>query len=301
MTVIECRHLEKRYKNGAGVKDADFTIQENTITGIVGRNGTGKTTLLKTIAGYLKKTGGEVSVFGENPFNSLNVSANSMYLDEYTMFSNALTTKDILDHHGRFYPNWDAGLAQRLADYFSIPMKVGTDYLSKGQKNTFYGILGLAARCPLTIFDEPTTGMDASVRKDFYRALLKDYLAHPRTILISSHHLDEIDELIEDLLLIDGGRSVLHLPVEEVKEYAMSVSGPSLQVKQWSDNQEVIVHLEDKGGLSTVIVKNHFTAAEKAAARDLRFTPVSASDLCVYLTRRNKGGIDDVFSDSQHG
>ncbi|KIL52547.1 hypothetical protein KP77_05740 [Jeotgalibacillus alimentarius] len=301
MTVIECSHLEKRYRGGAGVKDADFTIQENTITGIVGRNGSGKTTLMKTIAGYLKQTGGEISVFGENPFNSLKVSANSMYLDEYTMFSNALTTKDILHHHSRFYPNWDAQLAQRLADYFSIPMKVGTDYLSKGQKNTFYGILGLAARCPLTIFDEPTTGMDASVRKDFYRALLKDYLAHPRTILISSHHLDEIDELIEDLLLIDGGRTVLHLPIEEVKEYAMAVSGPAIEVKNWSAQQDVIAHLEDQGSISTVIVKNHFTAAEKAAAGGLRFAPVSASDLCVYLTRRNIGGIDDVFSNSQHG
>ena len=69
-------------------------------------------------------------------------------------------------------------------------------------------IIGLAARCPLTIFDEPTTGMDAAVRKDFYRALLKDYIAYPRTIILSSHHLEEIEDLLEDVLLIHDGKII---------------------------------------------------------------------------------------------
>ncbi|WP_227396414.1 ATP-binding cassette domain-containing protein [Jeotgalibacillus aurantiacus] len=300
MSLIECRHAAKKYRGGRGLIDADFSIREHTITGVVGRNGAGKTTLLKMLAGYLKPTDGEVKVFGEKPFNSLKVSANSMYLDEHTVYSDAMPIRELLYHHSKFYANWDQKLAEELISYFALPLTATQAGLSKGQKNTLHGVLGLAARCPLTIFDEPTTGMDASVRKDFLRALLKDYLAHPRTMLISSHHLDEIEDLLEDLLLIDQGKTILHLPVEEVKEYAVAVAGPESAVNVWIQNQTVIAKKEEMAGMITAIVKNDFTAAEKATASGLRFSQVSASDICIYLTNRDKGGIDDVFNKRQY-
>ncbi|TFE02454.1 ABC transporter ATP-binding protein [Jeotgalibacillus sp. R-1-5s-1] len=300
MNVIECRQAEKKYRGEHGILHADFTIRENTITGVIGRNGAGKTTLLKMLAGYLKPTGGEVKVFGERPFNSLKVSANSMYLDEFTVYSDSTPIGELFQHHRRFYPNWDQQLAVELLAYFSISQKAVRGSLSKGQRNTLHGIIGLAARCPLTIFDEPTTGMDASVRKDFYRALLKDYLTHPRTILISSHHLDEIEDLLEDIVLIDLGKIILHLPVEELKEFGMAISGPAAAVNNWIQHKTVIARKEEASGMVTVIVKNDFTAADKATAAGLRFSPVSASDMSIYLTNREKGGIDDVFNKRQY-
>ena len=193
MTVIECKHVWKSYGGKHALNNINFAIEENKITGVIGRNGAGKTTMLKILAGFSKETSGEVKVFGEKPFNSLLVSANSMMID-HDMNLPAMMLYEIIEEMNRFYPNFDRAHAFRLLDYFSLDKNQFIQNLSKGMKSTFHSILGLSARCALTIFDEPTIGMDASVRKDFYRALIKEFIAFPRTILISSHHLEEIED-----------------------------------------------------------------------------------------------------------
>ncbi|TDL31466.1 ABC transporter ATP-binding protein [Jeotgalibacillus sp. S-D1] len=297
MNVIESSNLVKSFGQKAVLTDLSFSIKENTITGIIGRNGAGKTTLLKILAGFIHKNSGEVKVFGDQPFNSLLVSANSIYIDEYIFYPQSMTLEDILKQNKRFYKKWDDTLAYRLFNYFSFDPNQLHSSLSKGQKNTFNAIVGLSSRCSLTMFDEPTTGMDASVRKDFYRALLKDYLAYPRTILLSSHHLDEIDDLLEEVLLIKDGQKHLQLPVEELKEYAMSVQGFKEEVEQWTQNQQLIFRKEVSGNAAFAVIRNTFTKADKENARKLglQFSKVNASDLCVYLTTPQEGGIDDVF------
>lgn len=205
MSVIQCEDLTKSFGKLKAIDHLSFEIEENKITGLIGRNGAGKTTLLKMIAGYLKPTSGELKVFSEKPFNSLNVSANTMFVDDTMTFSDSMTLVDILIEVASFYPNWNSSLASGLFDYFSFNPNQPHNNLSKGSKSTFNSILGIASRCPLTIFDEPTTGMDSAVRKDFYRALLKDYLEYPRTIILSSHLLSELEEILEDILLINHG------------------------------------------------------------------------------------------------
>ncbi|MFP7300291.1 ABC transporter ATP-binding protein [Neobacillus niacini] len=297
MNVIECRGLTKVYGRTKALNTLSFTMEENKITGLIGRNGAGKTTLLKMIAGFLRETSGEIKVFSEKPFNNLMVSANLIYIHDQMNFPASLTLEEILNASAAFYEKWDHALASRLFDYFSFPSACYYNDLSKGMKSTFNMIVGLCARCALTLFDEPTTGMDAAVRKDFYRALLKDYLAYPRTILLSSHHLDEMEDLLEDVLLIKEGRELLHLPIGELKEWAIGIQGLSESVKEWTQNKEVI-YLKNIGLDRTfAVVRNTLTDTEsqQAKASGLALTPVSSSDVCVYLTSEEKGGIDDVF------
>lgn len=299
MKVIECTDLTKTYLRKKVLDHLSFSIEENTITGLVGRNGAGKTTLLKIIAGFIKETTGDVKVFSEKPFNSLNASVNSIFVDDLMNFPPALQLHELLDVAGSFYPNWDKQLAQRLFEYFSFDPKNYHNRLSKGKTSTFNMIIGLAARCPLTILDEPTTGMDAAVRKDFYRALLKDYLAFPRTIILSSHHLNEIEDLLEDVLLLKDGRKYLHLPISELKEWAIGLKGSTETLLDWTKNKEIIY--QNHVGLDTMyaVVKNDFaeTSLRKMNLAGLEITPVRSSDLCVYLTNNSKGGIDDVFNE----
>jgi ABC-2 type transport system ATP-binding protein len=164
-------------------------------------------------------------------------------------------------------------------------------------KSTFNMIVGLSARCALTMFDEPTTGMDAAVRKDFYRALLKDYIAYPRTILLSSHHLNEIEDLLEDILLIKDGREHLHMPIGELKEWAIGIQGLTEDVNECSKSKEIIYSKNIGLNRTYVVVRNNLsdTEIQHAKAAGLTLTPVSSSDVCVYLTSKTKGGIDDVF------
>jgi ABC-2 type transport system ATP-binding protein len=295
VSVIECENLIKEQGQLKALNDLSFTIEENTITGLIGRNGAGKTTLLKILAGFWRSTSGEVKVFENRPFNNLLVSANTIYIDDQMDFPTALTLKEVLKEAGRFYELWDQQLAQRLFDYFSFHPKQIHQNLSKGKKSTFNMIIGLASRCPLTMFDEPTTGMDAAVRKDFYRALLKDYIAHPRTIIISSHHLEEVEDLLEDVLLLESGKNHLHLPMDELKTYAVGLTGRTEIILQWTYHKDVIYQKNMDHDTTYVVVKNDYFPLDQAKRLGIRISPVPASDLCVYLTNKTKGGIDDVF------
>jgi ABC-2 type transport system ATP-binding protein len=298
MSVIECRGLSKVYGRATALNNLSFKIEENKITGLIGRNGAGKTTLLKIIAGYMKETTGEVKVFSEHPFNNLNASSNTIFIHDQMNLPTSLNLKEILEIADSFYGNWDHGLADRLFNYFSLNPLQHFSGLSKGMKSTFSMILGIAARCPLTIFDEPTTGMDAAVRKDFYRALLRDYLAYPRTIILSSHHLDEIEDLLEDILLLKDGKELLHLPVADLKEWAIGIQGKSSSVNEWIIDKEVVYTKSLEFNQVLAVIKNDLTEMEiqKIKSEGMGVTTVATSDLCVYLTSKTKGGIDDVFN-----
>jgi ABC-2 type transport system ATP-binding protein len=297
MNVIEFSGVTKNFRHTKALNNLSFSIEGDKITGLIGRNGAGKTTLLKMIAGFIKQTSGEVKVFSEKPFNNLMVSANTIFIHENLEPPVDLNLMETLDVSASFYENWNHELAVRLFEYFSLNPKQTYSGLSMGMKSTFKMIIGIASRCKVTIFDEPTTGMDAAVRKDFYRVLLKDYIAYPRTIIISSHHLDEIEELLEDILLIKNGQELLHLPIVDLKEWAIGLQGKRSLVQAWVKNREVL-HMKNIGVDSMyVAVQNNFSEMElqKARMEGMNVSPVTVNDLCIYLTGETEGGIDDVF------
>lgn len=297
MNIVECKELTKTYgRKKTALSNISFSLAENKITGLVGRNGAGKTTLLKILAGFLQKTSGEVQVFSEDPFNSLKVSANTIFMSDEVTFNPSFTLEEIFQAAAMFYKNWDNDLAIRLLDYFSIQSNSYHANLSKGMKSTFNMIVGLAARAPLTLLDEPTTGMDAAVRKDFYRALLKDYLAYPRTIVLSSHLLNEMEELFEDILLIKNGTVYFHMNIEDLREYAIALTGKSDQMEVLLMQSEVIHEQLMTPDHKYVVIKRDESITQKAKLLGIDCKSVSVSDLCMYLTGKSKGGIDDVFN-----
>lgn len=290
MNAIECKNVTKRYGKKEALSSITCSIEENKIAGLIGRNGAGKSTFLKTLAGFSCPSSGECFVFEHKPFNSLFVSVNSIFVDEQMRFPDSMTVGEILTEGKRFYPNWQDTLSSRLLDYFEIKEHSLYRQLSKGQAALFRLTFGLSARCPLTLFDEPMSGMDLAVRKDMYRALLKDYLDCPRTILISSHQLDEMDDLLEDILLFDEGALILHVPMEELQNYAVRVHSASSNFIEWLNEQHVF---EQKtiGSVTQAVIKRDGSIPDS-------FSPVAlpASEASLYITNKNKGGIDRVFN-----
>ncbi|UOE96201.1 ABC transporter ATP-binding protein [Alkalihalobacillus sp. LMS39] len=298
MSVIECSNITKMYGQSKALNEVSFAMEANKLTGIIGRNGAGKTTLLKMLAGYIQPTSGRLTVFSKPPFNNLDVSANLILVDDNMNFPPTLTLVEILQVAKTFYPNWDSQLANGLFHYFQLNPKQNHGALSKGMKSTFNMIIGLASRSSITIFDEPTTGMDAAVRSDFYRALLKDYLLFPRTVLLSSHHIDEIEDLLEDILLINKGEVSLYDSVDALKELTVGVKGVRDIVEKWIINQDVLWKETIGTSGCYVVVKDRYTMQEKQKMQlsGLELSSVAISDVCMYLTGSKEGGIDDVFN-----
>ena len=240
MDAVKTLELTKIYGRKRALDNLSVEFDENRITGLIGRNGAGKTTLLKLLAGYYRPSAGSVSVFGKNPYNNLDVSRNMIYVDDAMAFPHAFTLWEIVTEMKRFYPDFDLKLAENLMSFYELNKRQKTAGLSKGMRSVFYALLGIAARAALTVFDEPTTGMDAAVRKDFYRILLKEYIAFPRTVIISSHLLGELSGILEDIVLIDSGTLVTKLGADEAEAYAVGLRGPLESVSRINGDRRVL-------------------------------------------------------------
>ncbi|WP_397536787.1 ATP-binding cassette domain-containing protein [Rummeliibacillus pycnus] len=298
MTVIECSNVQKKFKRKDALSNITFQLEENKIMGLIGRNGAGKTTLLQLLAGMTKPTSGVIKVFGETPFNNLFVSANSIYIHDQMQFPGSFTLQDILETAANFYGNWDGNLANKLISYFSLDPQAYHSDLSKGMKNTFNFILGLSTHCALTLFDEPINGMDEAVRKDVYRALLKDYIANPRTIIISSHFLEEMEHLLEVVLLIDQGIVVFNKSLEEIQSFALALQGPTDAIQKWTVGLEKLEEKQIALGYAKVLLRAEDCTFDERALQqeDITISSVSASEVYMYMTNTRDVGIDELFN-----
>ena len=152
------------------------------------------------------------------------------------------------------FPGWDAGLARSLMADFDLPAKRPMKKLSRGMNSAVGIIIGLASRAPVTLFDEPYLGLDAVARQLFYDRLLADYAEHPRTIVLSTHLIEEIAGLLEHVLLIDHGRVLLDADAEWLRGSALTVTGPGAAVQAFARQHELL-HTESLGGHSRAVVR----------------------------------------------
>jgi len=297
MNVVILQDLVKRYRDKNALRGINLELQENCIVGLIGRNGAGMTMLLRTLAGYLRPTKGTVLVFGEKPFDNIRVLSDIMYMDD-DRFRDSDTPKDLIDRAALSYSRFDKALAIKLLDYFSIPVKARMKKLSKGMRTLFSLVIALMSRCPLTMLDEPTIGLDASHRKEFASLLLRDFANHPRTIIISSHLISELESLMEQVVLIDNGRLVFHKTIENVQRYALYLAGHRKALEEVAGRHRVICR-ESMGERLVLGVVNDLTAEElrQLEAQGVEISAMSVQDVCVNLTVPNKGGVLDVIAE----
>ncbi len=233
MKAVYCNGLSKAYKTNKVLDNITLSIEENKIVGLVGRNGAGKTTLLKLCAGYLLPTAGEVKVFGENSFNNLTVLSNLVFIDEQLPYDKSMKLYDIMQLNQRLYENWSQTIADQLLKEFNLKKEMKYSDLSTGMKTQFNIIMGLSTRAKLTIFDEPTLGLDIAMRKKLYELILNEYMEFPRTIVLSSHLISEIENMMEEVVILSQGKVLLHKTIEELQEYAVYLNGKKDRVEEF--------------------------------------------------------------------
>ena len=237
--VIEVADLRRSYGDVHAVDGVTFRIEEHSITGLLGRNGAGKTTLMQLLTGQEFPSGGRMAVFGAEPAENADVLARLCFVKESQRYPDDFHVRHVLRMAPLFFANWDQVFADALIDEFRVPVRRRVKKLSRGQRSALGIVLGLASRAPLTVFDEPYLGLDAVARQIFYDRLLEDYAAHPRTVLLSTHLIDEVAELLEHVLVMDRGRLVLDSEAEALRGALHAVSGAATTVARFVDGRAV--------------------------------------------------------------
>ena len=284
--VIEVNGLTKRYRDALAVDDVSFSIEKDTIYGLLGRNGAGKTTVMSILTAQNFATSGDVRVFGERPYENAAVLSRMCFVRESQKYPDDATPKHALAIAALFFPNWEQSIADRLITEFQLPMKRRIKKLSRGQLSAVGVIIGLASRAEITFFDEPYLGLDAVARQIFYDRLLEDYAEHPRTIILSSHLIDEVSNLIERVLVIDRGRIIMDEDTDAVRDRAATIVGDAAAVEAFIEGREVI-HREALGRVASVTVLGALTTSDRARLADagLEVAPVSLQQLIVRTTQ----------------
>ena len=283
--LIEVNNLTKRFGKLAAINNVSFTVEENTIHGLLGRNGAGKTTLMQLLTGQEFATSGSIRVFGESPVENARVLNKVCFVKESQKYPEDFTATHVFRSAPWFFPAWDADYAQRLIADFRLPVGRRIKKLSRGQLSSIGVIVGLASRAPLTFFDEPYLGLDAVARQIFYDRLLEDYAEHPRTVILSTHLIDEVSDLLENVLVLNDGEVIIDSDAESLRGSATTVVGKRSDVEAFAANREIL-HRDGIGGIATVTVARLSDAERsEALARGLELSPVSLQQLIVQKTK----------------
>ncbi|RLK52252.1 ABC transporter ATP-binding protein [Microbacterium telephonicum] len=293
MTAISVSHLTKRYKDTLALDDVSLSLDENVIYGLLGRNGAGKTTLMSILTAQNFATRGEVRVFGKDPYENAGVLSRICFVRESQKYPEDALPTHAFEMARLFFPNWSQELADDLVAAFQLPLKTRIKKLSRGQLSAVGVIIGLASRAEITFFDEPYLGLDAVARQIFYDRLLEDYAEHPRTVILSSHLIDEVSNLIERVVVIDRGRILLNEETDAVRGRAATIVGDAATVDAFVAGREVL-HRESLGRVTGVTVLGELTAADRARldADGLEIAPVSLQQLVVRLTQHASASAD---------
>ena len=228
--VIDVTKLTRRFDSKTALDAVSLSMPRGAVYGLVGANGAGKTTLIKHILGLLRAQSGLVRVFGLDPVaDPVGVLSRIGYLSEENDLPGWMRVDELIRYSRAFRPTWDDAYAEELQQSFALDPAAKIKNLSKGQKARVGILIALAYRPDLLVLDEPSSGLDPIVRRDILGAIISTIAHEGRTVLFSSHLLEEVEQVADHVTMINRGSIVLSAPLEEIRE-AHRVDGhvPSL-------------------------------------------------------------------------
>jgi ABC-2 type transport system ATP-binding protein len=218
-SVLEVSGLTRRFGATTALDSVTLSLPRGGVYGLVGANGAGKTTLIRHVLGLLRPESGSVRVFGLDPVaDPVAVLSRIGYLSEENDLPAWMRVDELIRYSRAFYPAWDHGYAEELRRAFALDPAAKIKNLSRGQKARTGLLLALAYRPELLVLDEPSSGLDPIVRRDILGAVIRTIADEGRTVLFSSHLLEEVEQVADHLTLIHQGRIVLSAPLDAVRE-----------------------------------------------------------------------------------
>lgn len=306
---ITLRHVTKSFGTTEVLTDVCATLAPGRIYGLLGANGTGKTTLLACIAGHTFASGGEIRIDGRDPREHAPTLSRLCFVREDQAYNDAFTVADILAVMPAFYPDWDLETATRLVRRFRLPWRTRSKKLSRGQRSALAIVLALASGAAYTFLDEPYLGLDPTARGIFYDELLAAYAAShdraddprpgrvaapaPRTFVMSTHLIDEAADLMEEVLVLDRGEIVLQADVDDARRTAFVARGLDAEVKALGVGRELLSSRR-LGGITSATIRGELSAQDRRRANEARVSiePASLQELVAAIGLH--GGTDQL-------
>jgi len=223
MATIEARGLRKVFGTTVAVDGIDLRVEEGRILGMIGPNGAGKTTALNAILG-LTSYEGQLNVLGRDPWNARDeLMRDVSFIADVAVLPRWIRVTQLLDYVAGVHPRFDRAKAEGFLAKTAIKRTSKVRELSKGMVAQLHLALVMAIDAKLLVLDEPTLGLDILYRKQFYNSLLNDYFDHNRTIVVTTHQVEEVQDVLTDLMFINHGRIVLQCTMEEFEAHYIEV------------------------------------------------------------------------------
>ena len=218
-SVISVSGLTRRFGAKTALASVNLCMPRGAVYGLVGENGAGKTTLIKHILGLLRADSGTVRVFGVDPVaDPVAVLARIGYLSEENDLPGWMRVDELIRYSRAFYPGWDDGYAEELRRSFALDPMAKIRNLSKGEKARVGLLIALAYRPELLVLDEPSSGLDPIVRREILDAVIRTIAVEGRTVLFSSHLLEEVEKVADHVTMISQGKILLSAPLQAIRE-----------------------------------------------------------------------------------
>ena len=226
-TPYEIKNLSKHFGKFQALDDVSFTLPWGKIVGLLGKNGAGKSTLMRSMLGFLKHEGQVLLDGFELKHQDHELFNQVAFIPDVNGLDDRLTVKQSWDYVRAMNPHFNLERGQRLFERSNLPLNKKVSKLSKGMKTKLYLLLTLSLDVRYLILDEPTLGLDIAFRKEFFNMILGEFFDEQRTIFISTHQVEEVEDILQEIIFIDNGKIILNEDVEQLKERLHVVSLPA--------------------------------------------------------------------------
>jgi ABC-2 type transport system ATP-binding protein len=285
MSTIEIKTVTKNFGKTNALKNVSLTFEAGKIYGLLGRNGAGKTTLIIIITNRIFPSTGEVMIDKEKAEENDHAQAKICCMTEKNVHPWYMKVKEGFKWAREFDSRFDTEYAYSLAQKFGLDLDKKIKSLSSGYGSVFRLILTLASDAQIIIFDEPVLGLDAVHREMFYQELIAYYSGHRKTVIIATHLIEEVADLLEEVVIIKNGQIILTQSVENVLQLAYSVSGNCASVDKYLQGKKVI-HEESLGTYKSATVYQQRNGSDKSLVEELglEIAPAKLQEIFVSLT-----------------
>lgn len=279
MNLIETTNLTKYYGKLKALDNVSISIPKGRIIGLLGKNGAGKSTFMRCLLGFLKHEG-EITIMGETmKVHKESIHDHIAFIPDVSSLDDKLTVQQTIDYVSALNKFWNAEKANDLLTKSELPLKSKVSSLSKGMKTKLYLLITLSLDVQILLLDEPTLGLDIVFRKEFFNTILGEFYDEEKTIIISTHQVEEVAQILQDIIFIDHGKIILYEDIEEFKNKYSIFTVPADRIADLEAHHPRLIN-KTLGHVSTILssdVQIEGAEIQKPSLSDLFLEKVGGS------------------------